>query len=101
MPALADELGLATGMGMGINRAKGPARRAACVTPAACRKDLVELATRHYLFDYESGCVDPLYVAEKLGQLKSAEFADCAACAHVLEAWAARGQERLWRTIPE
>ncbi|KAM5544471.1 hypothetical protein V8D89_002131 [Ganoderma adspersum] len=94
--------GLAGGLGSG-NRG-GPARRAVCVTPAACRKDLaelVELATQHYLFDRERGCADPLYVAEELGQLKSAEFADCAACAHALEAWAARERERLWRTIPE
>ncbi len=78
--------------------------RANCVTPAACRKDLaelVELATQHYLFDRERGCADPLYVAEELGQLKSAEFADCTACAHALEAWAARERERLWRAIPD
>ena len=78
--------------------------RATCVTPAACRKDLcelVELATQHYLFDRERGSADPLYVAEELGQLKSAEFADCVACAHALEAWAARERERLWRAIPD
>ncbi|TBU40630.1 hypothetical protein BD309DRAFT_967019 [Dichomitus squalens] len=89
----------------GISRevARSP-RRAVCVTPAACRADLgelVELATQHYLFDRERGCADPLYVAEELGQLKSAEFADCVACAHALEAWAARERERLWRAIPE
>lgn len=78
--------------------------RAVCVTPAACRKDLeelIELATQHYLFDRERGCADPLYVAEELGQLKSAELSDCAACALALEAWAARERERLWRAIPE
>ncbi|KAI1782785.1 hypothetical protein LXA43DRAFT_1068289 [Ganoderma leucocontextum] len=94
--------GLASGLGGGNRGA--PPRRAMCVTPAACRKDLaelVELATQHYLFDRERGCADPLYVAEELGQLKSAEFADCAACAHALEAWAARERERLWRAIPE
>ena len=61
----------------------------------------MELATQHYLFDRERGCADPLYVAEELGQLKSAEFSDCAACAHALEAWAARERERLWRAIPD
>ncbi len=97
--------GLAGGLGMGRGNRNAPlARRILCVTPAACRKDLtelVELATQHYLFDRERGCADPLYVAEELGQLKSAEFADCAACAHALEAWAARERERLWRAIPE
>ena len=110
MPALAGGLGLGTGLGTGMgigggNRnSAGPARRAVCVTPAACRKDLaelVELATQHYLFDRERGCADPLYVAEELGQLKSAEFSDCAACAHALEAWAAKERERLWRAIPD
>ncbi|KAI0373891.1 hypothetical protein BV20DRAFT_1012809 [Pilatotrama ljubarskyi] len=75
-----------------------------CVTPAACRKDLcelVELAKQHYLMDRERGCADPLYVAEELGQLKSAEFSDCAACATDLEAWAARERERLWKAIPD
>ena len=78
--------------------------RVACVTPAACKKDLaelVELATQHYLFDRERGCADPLYVAEELGQLKSAELSDCASCANALEAWAARERERLWRAIPD
>ncbi|KAH9910406.1 uncharacterized protein BXZ73DRAFT_109075 [Epithele typhae] len=81
----------------------GP-RRPVCATPAACRKDLgelIELATQHYLFDREQGCADPLYVAEELGQLKSAEFSDCVACARALEAWAARERERLWRAVPD
>ena len=85
--------GTAAGAGAGV-----------CVTPAACRRDLEELvalATQHYVCDRERGCADPLYVAEELGQLKSAELADCAACARALEAWAARERERLWRTIPD
>ena len=74
-----------------------------CVASAACRKDfaeLVELATQHYLFDREHGCADPLYVAEELGQLKSAEFSECKACARSLEAWAVRERDRLWRLVP-
>ncbi|TFK40000.1 hypothetical protein BDQ12DRAFT_591806, partial [Crucibulum laeve] len=66
---------------------------AICVSAAACRKDfseLVDLATQHYLFDRERGYCDPLYVAEELGQLKSAEFSECKACAKSLEGWAAR-----------
>ncbi|KAL1733280.1 hypothetical protein EV714DRAFT_246717 [Schizophyllum commune] len=76
---------------------------AVCMSPAACRKDfaeLVELATQHYLFDRERGCGDPLYVAEELGQLKSVEFSECAACARSLEAWAAREREKMWKMIP-
>lgn len=61
----------------------------------------MELATQHYLFDREKGCADPLYVAEELGQLKSAEFeTECKACARSLESWAARERERMWRLIP-
>ena len=108
LPGLALGAGIGTGLGAGMGRGRnanaGAQRRALCVTPAACRKDLgelVELATQHYLFDRERGCADPLYVAEELGQLKSAEFADCAACACALEAWAARERERLWRAIPD
>jgi hypothetical protein len=74
-----------------------------CVSAAACRKDfseLVDLATQHYLFDRERGCNDPLYVAEELGQLKSAEFSECKACAKSLEGWAARERERMWKLIP-
>ncbi|KAH8081297.1 hypothetical protein BXZ70DRAFT_632781 [Cristinia sonorae] len=75
-----------------------------CMSISACRKDfseLVELATQHYLFDREKGCSDPLYVAEELGQLKSAEFeSECLACAKSLEAWAGRERERMWRLIP-
>lgn len=75
-----------------------------CISAAACRKDfseLVDLATQHYLFDRERGCCDPLYVAEELGQLKSAEFSECKACAKSLEAWAARERERLWKMVPQ
>ncbi|KAF8074996.1 hypothetical protein FPV67DRAFT_1475672 [Lyophyllum atratum] len=74
-----------------------------CISAAACRKDfseLVDLATQHYLFDRERGCCDPLYVAEELGQLKSAEFSECKACAKSLEAWATREREKMWRSIP-
>jgi hypothetical protein len=74
-----------------------------CVSAAACRKDfseLVDLATQHYLFDRERGHCDPLYVSEELGQLKSAEFSECKACARSLEAWAAREREKMWRMIP-
>ncbi|KAH9931902.1 uncharacterized protein B0H18DRAFT_1083414 [Fomitopsis serialis] len=74
-----------------------------CTSASACRKDfseLVELATQHYLFDRERGCADPLYVAEELGQLKSAEFSECKACARSLEGWAARERERMWKLIP-
>ena len=74
-----------------------------CISAAACRKDfseLVDLATQHYLFDRERGCCDPLYVAEELGQLKSAEFSECKACARSLEAWAAREREKIWKSIP-
>jgi len=74
-----------------------------CVSAAACRKDfteLVDLATQHYLFDKERGCLDPLYVAEELGQLKSAEFSECNACARSLELWAAREREKMWKLIP-
>ncbi|KAG2011749.1 hypothetical protein CC2G_011832 [Coprinopsis cinerea AmutBmut pab1-1] len=76
---------------------------AVCVSAAACRKDfteLVELATQHYLFDRERGCHDPLYVAEELGQLKSAEISECKACAKSLEGWAAREREKIWKLIP-
>ncbi|KAK2463675.1 hypothetical protein APHAL10511_004426 [Amanita phalloides] len=77
---------------------------AVCISAATCRKDfseLVELATQHYLFDRERGCWDPLYVAEELGQLKSAEFSECIACARSLEAWAGRERERLWKLMPQ
>lgn len=75
-----------------------------CVSAAACRKDfaeLVTLATQHYLFDRERGHCDPLYVADELGQLKSAEFSECKACANALESWAARERERIWKMIPD
>ena len=55
----------------------------------------------NHLVEHERRRLEPLYVAEELGQLKSAEFADCVACAHALEAWAARERERLWRAIPD
>ncbi|PPR01688.1 hypothetical protein CVT24_001516 [Panaeolus cyanescens] len=74
-----------------------------CVSAAACRKDfmeLVDLATQHYLYDRERGCYDPLYVAEELGQLKSAEFSECKSCAKSLESWAAREREKIWKMIP-
>jgi len=74
-----------------------------CASAAACRKDLaelVELATQHYLFDRERGCHDPLYVAEELGQLKSAEVSECRPCARALEMWAAREREKIWKMIP-
>jgi hypothetical protein len=60
----------------------------------------MDLATQHYLFDRERGCLDPLYVAEELGQLKSAELSECGACAKSLEAWAAREREKMWKMIP-
>ncbi|KAH8832663.1 hypothetical protein DL96DRAFT_1459137 [Flagelloscypha sp. PMI_526] len=74
-----------------------------CISAAACRKDfseLVDLATQHYLFDREKGCSDPLYVAEELGQLKSAEFSECKACAISLEVWSSRERDRLWKLVP-
>jgi hypothetical protein len=81
----------------------GGVRPGICVSAAACRKDfteLVDLATQHYLFDRERGFCDPLYVAEELGQLKSAEFSECKGCARSLEFWASRERERMWRMIP-
>jgi hypothetical protein len=79
--------------------------RKPCASAAACRKDfseLVELATQHYLFDRERGCGDPLYVAEELGQLKSAELSgsECKACAKNLEMWAARERDKIWKLVP-
>ena len=74
-----------------------------CVSAAACRKDfseLVELATQHYLFDRERGFCDPLYAAEELGQLKSADLSECKPCARSLEAWAARERQKMWKMIP-
>ncbi|KAJ7180612.1 hypothetical protein C8R46DRAFT_1069982 [Mycena filopes] len=74
-----------------------------CVSAAACRKDfseLVDLATQHYLFDRERGHCDPLYVSEELGQLKSAEFSECKACARSLEMWAQREREKMFKMIP-
>jgi hypothetical protein len=78
-------------------------KASSCLSAAACRKDfmeLVDLATQHYLFDRERGCGDPLYVAEELGQLKSAEFSECKACAKLLESWAARERDKMWKMIP-
>ncbi|TFY50704.1 hypothetical protein EVG20_g11375 [Dentipellis fragilis] len=75
----------------------------ACASPGACRRDfaeLVALATQHYICDRERGCADPLYVAEELGALKSAELSECGACARGLEIWAARERERMWKMIP-
>ncbi|KAG6857454.1 hypothetical protein H0H87_003521 [Tephrocybe sp. NHM501043] len=85
------------------SHSRKPSLNAICVSAPACRKDfseLVDLATQHYLFDRERGCYDPLYVAEELGQLKSAEFSECKACARSLEAWAAREREKMWKSIP-
>ena len=103
-----------------------PLSRYRCTTTAACWRDvceLVDLATQHYLFDRERGAMDPLYVAEELAMLKSAEVmsgggvggsgsgvgslmeggeggADCKACARAFEVWAKREREKLWRLIP-
>jgi len=60
----------------------------------------MDLATQHYLLDRERGSCDPLYVAEELGQLKGTEFSECKACALVLECWASRERERIWKMIP-
>ena len=93
-------------MAGGVVAVPGHGRRPSkqiCISSAACRKDfeeLVELATQHYLFDREKGCNDPLYVAEELGQLKSAEFSECKACAKSLEGWAAKERDRLWKAMP-
>ncbi|KAI0060251.1 hypothetical protein BV25DRAFT_1807603 [Artomyces pyxidatus] len=76
---------------------------AVCSSPGACRRDfaeLVALATQHYVCDRERGCADPLYVAEELGALKSAEASECRACARALEIWAAKERERMWKMIP-
>ncbi|KAJ3985974.1 hypothetical protein F5890DRAFT_1408273 [Lentinula detonsa] len=75
---------------------------AICISAAACRKDfseLVDLATKHYLFDRERGYSDPLYMADEIGGLKS-EASECKACARSLETWAMRERERVWRLIP-
>ncbi|KAJ4470453.1 hypothetical protein J3R30DRAFT_3537592 [Lentinula aciculospora] len=75
---------------------------AICISAAACRKDfseLVDLATKHYLFDRERGYSDPLYMADEIGGLKS-EASECKACAKSLETWAMRERERVWRLIP-
>ena len=74
-----------------------------CATPGACRRDfaeLVALATQHYVCDRERGYADPLYVAEELGALKSADVSECRACARALEVWAAKERERMWKMIP-
>jgi len=76
---------------------------AVCTTPSVCRRDfaeLVALATQHYVCDRERGYADPLYVAEELGALKSADVSECRACARALEIWAARERERMWKMIP-
>jgi hypothetical protein len=76
---------------------------AVCTTPGACRRDfaeLVVLATQHYVCDRERGHADPLYVAEELGALKSADVSECRACARALEVWAAKERERMWKMIP-
>jgi hypothetical protein len=74
-----------------------------CATPGACRRDfaeLVALATQHYVCDRERGYADPLYVAEELGALKSADVSECRSCARALEVWAAKERERIWKMIP-
>lgn len=74
-----------------------------CATPGACRRDfaeLVVLATQHYVCDRERGYADPLYVAEELGALKSADVSECRSCARALEVWAAKERERMWKMIP-
>jgi len=76
---------------------------AVCTTPGVCRRDfaeLVVLATQHYVCDRERGHADPLYVAEELGALKSADVSECRACARALEVWAAKERERMWKMIP-
>jgi len=76
---------------------------AVCTTPGACRRDfaeLVVLATQHYVCDRERGHADPLYVAEELGALKSADVSECRACARALEVWATKERERMWKMIP-
>jgi hypothetical protein len=83
----------------------GPAHSpvSVCTTPGACRRDfaeLVALATQHYVCDRERGYLDPLYVAEELGALKSADVSECRACARALEVWAAKERERMWKMIP-
>jgi hypothetical protein len=75
---------------------------AVCTTPGACRRDfaeLVVLATQHYVCDRERGHADPLYVAEELGALKSADVSECRACARALEVWATKERERMWKMI--
>lgn len=79
--------------------------------------ELVTLATQHYLFDHQSGCTDPLYVAEELGQplydmsqplgidrlgnsRRGWEQTECQACAKALETWAKKERERMWKMIP-
>ncbi|KAJ7760502.1 hypothetical protein B0H16DRAFT_1674360 [Mycena metata] len=74
--------------------------RTSARAPPADFSELVDLATQHYLFDRERGHCDPLYVSEELGQLKSAEFSECKACAKSLEMWAAREREKMWKMIP-
>lgn len=74
-----------------------------CSTPGACRREfaeLVVLATQHYVCDRERGYADPLYVAEELGALKSADVSECRACARSLEVWAAKERERMWKMLP-
>ncbi|KAH0836409.1 hypothetical protein J3R83DRAFT_8010 [Lanmaoa asiatica] len=89
-------------------------------THRTCKRDfseLVTLATQHYLFDYQRGCMDPLYVADELGQplydlcqplgtdrlggsRRSLEQAECQPCANALETWAKKERERMWKMIP-
>jgi hypothetical protein len=89
-------------------------------THRTCKRDfseLVTLATQHYLFDHQRGCTDPLYVAEELGQplydlsqplgidrlgssRRSFEQAECQPCVKMLETWAKKERERMWKMIP-
>ncbi|TFK75062.1 hypothetical protein BDN72DRAFT_832773 [Pluteus cervinus] len=93
---------LPTSIASTTSHIRKPSSNGICLSAAACRKDfseLVDLATQHYLFDRERGWCDPLYVAEELGQLKSAEFSECKACARSLEVWAGKERERLWKLV--
>lgn len=75
----------------------------------------MSLATQHYICDRQTGVMDPLYVAEEIGGLKSTEMmgeylgmmkgegawgGECRSCARSLEVWAARERERMWKMIP-
>ncbi|KAI6126074.1 hypothetical protein EDD16DRAFT_1555032 [Pisolithus croceorrhizus] len=68
-----------------------------------CKRDfaeLVALATQHYLFDHERGCMDPLYVAEELGQprWRQDDYRHFGASRRGIEQ--AEERERMWKMIP-